>query len=54
MPVSIRKLPNKNKYRVKHGNIVSAKATSKAKAGSQARLLQGVAHGWKPNRKNKK
>jgi len=44
-PVKIRKV---NGYRVSHGNKVSAKSTTRAKAHSQANLLRGVAHGWRP------
>jgi len=39
MPGKIRKLPNKNKYRVWWGGKVVAKATSKKKAKAQLRLL---------------
>jgi hypothetical protein len=47
MPVKVRKLPGKSKWRVTHGGKVSAKATSKTKAEKQARLLRGVSHGMK-------
>jgi len=48
MPVKVRKVDG---YRVTHGGKVSAKGTTKAKAEAQARLLHGVAHGWKPTGK---
>ena len=51
MPVHIQKITsgkNKGKYRVVHGGTTSAKATSKKKAKKQERLLNAVAHGWKP------
>ena len=44
MPYSIRKLPGKNKYRVKQiktGKIV-AKSTTLKKAHAQVRLLQSL------------
>ena len=46
MPVRVTRTDGK--YRVTHGGKVSAKGTTKARAESQARLLRGVAHGWKP------
>jgi len=48
MPVRIKKV--KGGYRVTHGGKVSAKRTTKKKAEKQKRLLNAVAHGWKPNR----
>jgi len=51
MPVTIRKLPRKNKWRVKDGNRIVAKGTTKAKAEKQARLLRGILHGMKPRTK---
>ena len=48
MPVHIRKTGSK--YKVTHGGKVSAKATTKKKAEKQKRLLNAVAHGWKPKR----
>ena len=45
-PVKITKLDGK--YKVSHGGKTSAKATTKKKAEAQARLLHGVARGWKP------
>ena len=49
MPVKVNKTDGK--YKVTHGGKVSAKGTTKAKAESQARLLRGVEHGWKPTGK---
>jgi hypothetical protein len=46
MPVKIRKAGLG--YRVTDKGRVTAKGTTKAKAQRQARLLRGVAHGWKP------
>jgi len=46
MPVKVSKADGK--YRVSHGGKISAKRTTKAKAEAQARLLNAVAHGWKP------
>lgn len=53
MPVSVERITsgkNKGKYKVRHGGKTSSKATSKKNAEAQARLLRGVAHGWKPGR----
>lgn len=50
MPVTMRKLPHKNKYRVYDKGKVVAKATTKEKAEKQVRLLRGIAHGMKPRR----
>lgn len=53
MPVHVTKITkgkNKGKYRVTHGGKASAKATSKNKAKKQERLLNAVAHGWKPKK----
>jgi hypothetical protein len=47
MPIKIRKLPNKNKYRVYDGGRIAAKETTKGKAEAQARLLRGISHGMK-------
>jgi len=52
MPVRIKKV--KGGYRVTHGGKVSAKRTTKKKAEKQKRLLNAVAHGWKPTNKRKK
>lgn len=46
-PVTIRKLPNKNEWRVYDGKKVVAKSTTKSKAEKQARLLRGLSHGMK-------
>ena len=51
MPVRIRKLPSKNKYRVYDGNEIAAYGTSKKKAEAQARLLRGISHGMKLRKK---
>jgi hypothetical protein len=50
MPVKMRKLPGKNKYRVYDGNMVASKETTKVKAMKQVRLLRGISHGMKVNR----
>lgn len=47
MPVKVRSVGG-GRYKVTHSGKTSAKSTTKAKAESQARLLRGVAHGWKP------
>ena len=52
MPVKVAKTDGK--YKVTHGGKTSAKGTTKAKADAQARLLRGVAHGWKPTGRKKK
>lgn len=52
MPVKISK--SKVGYRVSTPSMVHAKGTTKAKAESQARLLRGIEHGWKPTGKKKK
>jgi len=55
MPYTIKKLPNKNKFRVyrffgtKKSEVV-AKETTLKKAKAQVRLLEGLKHGWKPDR----
>lgn len=54
MPVTTRKISkgkNKGKYKVSTPGGVKAKATTKAKAKKQARLLRAVEHGWKPTKK---
>jgi hypothetical protein len=48
MPVKVRKLPGRNKFRVSHGGKISAKATTLEKALKQEKLLNAVGHGWKP------
>ncbi len=50
MPIAIRKTRG-GRWRVTHGGRVSAKGTTRRKAAAQARLLRGVAHGWKPTRR---
>lgn len=47
MPTTMRKLPNKKKYRVWNDGKVVAKSTSKKKAKAQVRLLRGIEHGMK-------
>jgi hypothetical protein len=49
MPVKIRRTGRG--YRVTDKGRVTAKATTKARAQRQARLLRGLAHGWKPTGK---
>ncbi len=51
MPIRIRKV--KGGYRVSTPNRIHARRTTKAKAQSQARLLRGVEHGWKPTRRKR-
>lgn len=53
MPVKISKVKGDG-YRVSTPNQVHAKGTTKKKAEAQARLLNGVEHGWKPTGKKKK
>jgi hypothetical protein len=53
MPTKIRKT-GKGKYKVSTPGGVKAKGTTKKKAESQARLLRGVEHGWKPTGKKSK
>lgn len=50
MPVKIIKLKN-GKYRVYNDKKIVAKATTKTKAESQARLLRGIEHGMKLRKK---
>jgi hypothetical protein len=47
MPIKIRKLPNKRRYRVYDGDRVISKSTTKRNAESQVRLLRGISHGMK-------
>lgn len=54
MPIKIRKLPGKNKFRVYEGSHISAKGTSWTKALKQRNLLQGLKHGWKPSKRRPK
>ncbi|HUY52038.1 MAG TPA: hypothetical protein VMV92_41120 [Streptosporangiaceae bacterium] len=49
MPVKVRK--TRGGYRVTDAGRVTARRTTKTKAAAQARLLRGVARGWKPSRK---
>ena len=51
MPYKIRKLPNKDLYRVYNTDTkeVKAKETTLAKAKSMVRLLNAINHGWKPS-----
>jgi len=51
MPYKIEKVDG---YKVSSPNRVHAKSTTKAKAKSQVRLLQGVEHGWRPTGKPSK
>jgi hypothetical protein len=48
MPITIRKLRNKNRWRVRDNGKIVAKSTSKKKAMAQVRLLRGVEHGMRP------
>lgn len=50
MPAKARKLKS-GKYRVKTPNAIHAKATTKAKAEAQVRLLNAIDHGWKPTKR---
>lgn len=54
MPVSVRKLPGSNNYRVSTPKGIHAKGTTKEKAMAQERLLNAVEHGWKPTGKKRK
>ena len=49
MPVTVRKV--KGGYRVSTPGGTKAKATTKAKAEAQKRLLNATEHGWKPTGK---
>ena len=49
MPTTIRKTA-KGKYRVSTPGGVKAKNTTLRKAMALRRLLQGIDHGWKPNK----
>jgi hypothetical protein len=53
MPVTIAKKKS-GKYSVRTPGGVKAKATTKAKAKAQARLLNATEHGWKPTGKRKR
>jgi hypothetical protein len=52
MPIKVVKV--RGGWSVVHGGKKSAKKTTKAKAEAQARLLRGIAHGWKPSKKRKR
>lgn len=49
MPVKITK--TKKGYRVRTPGGIKSKATTKAKARRQARLLMAIKHGWKPSKR---
>jgi hypothetical protein len=51
MPVKITKVSGG--YRVRTPSGVHAKSTTKKKAEAQARLLNAVEHGWKPDKKGR-
>lgn len=53
MPVKITKLKS-GKVRVSTPGGVKAKATTKAKAEKQKKLLNAIDHGWKPTKKGKR
>ena len=50
MPYKMRKLPNKDLYKVYNTDTkkVYAKGTSREKSIKQLRYLRGIEHGWKP------
>lgn len=52
MPTQVRKTAS-GKYKVSTPGGVKAKATSKAKAEAQARLLHGIDRGWKPTKRKR-
>ena len=52
MPVSVKKLPGRQRYRVSTPGGTKAKSTTKAKAERQQRLLNAIDHGWKPTGKH--
>ena len=49
MPVRVTKTKG-GRFRVTDAGRVTAMRTTKARAAKQARLLRGVAHGWRPAR----
>lgn len=51
MPYKIRKLPNKNLYRLSNVDTgyIYAKSTTLEKAKSQMRLLNAIDHGYIPS-----
>lgn len=53
MPYNIRKLPNKNLYRVYNMETkeIKAKSTTLEKAKAMIRLLNAINHGFKPNKR---
>lgn len=54
MPYTIRKMPNRNCYRVRNlrtGRVMSD-CTSRAKAEAQVRLMHAIDHGFKPRRRS--
>lgn len=52
MPAKVSKTSG-GKYKVSTPNAVHAKGTTKAKANSQARLLNAIDHGFVPDKKKK-
>lgn len=53
MPVTIKHKPN-GKCSVSTPNMTHAYNTTCHKAERQARLLRGIDHGWKPDKKKPK
>jgi hypothetical protein len=51
MPATVRKV--KGGYRVTTPEGTTARKTTKKKADRQARLLNALAHGWKPAKRKK-
>lgn len=56
MPYTIRKLPNKNLYRLRNIDTgkVHAKGTTLENAKKQMRLLNAIDHGYNPNNNSRK
>lgn len=53
MPYTIRKMPNRECYRVRNldtGRVMSS-CTTRAKAEAQVRLLNAIDHGYVPRRR---
>jgi hypothetical protein len=52
MPYTLRKLPNKNKWKVvnKKTKQVYARSTTRTKALRQIKLLNAIDHGFKPKK----
>jgi len=51
MPVTVERISsgkNKGKYKVRTPGGVKSKATTKANAERQKRLINATEHGWKP------